>query len=111
MDVNFGYGLVAHRYPGTMDRFRIPGDQGMPLGKGFAFAEPPVGTGSGKPAQAWNLLSRQDQTVRHQYGAIAVIGASALHGVQEVAGNPGIGDFTCLAVLKLLQAASSAMVA
>ena len=83
----------------------------MPGPQILAFGQPPVGAGSGQPAQSGNLFRGQHQTRGHQSGPVAVVSASTGPGVQQVAGHPGVRHFASLAVLKFLQTAASAAVA
>jgi len=111
MNINFGDGLVAHRYPRPVDGIRVTGNQRMPCGQFFSFGQSPVSASPWQPAQTGNLFRGQHQAIRHERCALIIVCATARLGIQKITGNPGVGHLARFRILKFLETATPAAIA
>lgn len=109
--MGFVYHLAAHRLTGLMHGGATAGDQRMPLWQALPLGQQPVGTGRGQPVILGNLVMGDLQTVRLFFKAVAVIGALAGLGVEQIAGDVGEHQLVGVLVNELVQAALAAAVA
>ena len=107
----FGYNLAAHRYAGVVHGIRVAAQQWMPVLQLLTKRQQAVRTGSWQPFKCLGRIGGELQTVGYQLGAVAVVSTTASLGVEQLAGQVGIKQFTTVFVLHLVHAAQAAAVA
>jgi len=103
--------LAAHRLTGLMHGAAAAGDKGMPLWQALPLRQQAVGTGRGQPIELGNLVVSDLQAVRLFFKAVAVVGALASLGIEQIAGHVGEHQLLGVLVDQLVQAALAAAVA
>ena len=103
--------LAAHRLAGLVHGAAAAGDKGMPLWQALPLRQQAVGTGRGQPVILGNLVVGDLQAVRLFLKAVAVVGALAGLGIEQVAGHVGEHQLLGVLVDQLVQAALAAAVA
>lgn len=103
--------LAAHRLAGLVHGAAAAGDKGMPSRQGLPFRQQAVGTGRGQPVELGNLVVGDLQAVRLFFKAVAVVGALAGLGIEQVASHVGEHQLLGVLVDQLVQAALAAAVA
>lgn len=103
--------LAAHRLASLVHGATAAGDQRMPGRQGIPFGQQAIGAARRQPVVLGYLVDGDLQTVRLFFKAVAVIGALAGLGIEQVAGD--IGEHQLLGVLvdELVQAALAAAIA
>ncbi len=103
--------LAAHRLTGLVHGAAAAGDKGMPLWQALPLRQQAVGTGRGQPVELGNLVVGDLQAVRLFLKAVAIVGALAGLGIEQVAGHVGEHQLLGVLVDQLVQAALAAAVA
>ena len=103
--------LAAHRLTRLMHGGATAGDQRMPFGQGLPLRQQAIGAGGGQPVELGNLVVGDLQAVRLFFKAVAVVGALAGLGIEQVAGHVGEHQLLGVLVDQLVQAALAAAVA
>lgn len=103
--------LAAHRLAGLVHGAATAGDKGMPLWQALPLRQQAIGTGRRQPVIFGNLVVGDLQAVRLFFKAVAVIGALAGLGIEQVAGHVGEHQLLGVLVDQLVQAALAAAVA
>ena len=83
----------------------------MPPAKIVTLVEKAIGTGLGEPREAADIAGREFHAVRDVVLPVAVVRALARSKIEQLAGEPGDGDFAGIFILKLDQTALPAAVA
>lgn len=103
--------LAAHRLASLMHGAAAAGDKGMPLWQALPLSQQAIGAGGGQPVELGNLVVGDLQAVRLFLKAVAVVGALAGLGIEQVAGHVGEHQLLGVLVDQLVQAALAAAVA
>ena len=103
--------LAAHRLAGLVHGTAAAGDQRMPLGQALPLGQQPIGAAGGQPVVLGYLVDGDLQAVRLLLEAVAVIGALAGLGVEQIAGDVGEHQLLGILVDQLVQAALAAAIA
>lgn len=103
--------LAAHRLTGLVHGAATAGDKGMPSRQGLPLRQQAIGAGGGQPVELGNLVVGDLQAVRLFFKAVAVVGALAGLGIEQVAGDVGEHQLLGVLVDQLVQAALAAAVA
>lgn len=103
--------LAAHRLAGLVHGAAAAGDKGMPLWQTLPLRQQAIGAGGGQPVELGNLVVGDLQAVRLFFKAVAVIGALAGLGIEQVAGHVGEHQLLGVLVNELVQAALAAAIA
>ena len=102
--------LATHRLAGLMHGAAAAGDERMPLRQALPLRQQAVGTARRQPVELGNLVEGDLQAVRLFFKAVAVIGALAGLGIEQVAGHVGEHQLLGVLVDQLVQAALAAAV-
>lgn len=94
-----------------MDRCRVTGHQGVPIGQWRAFVHRAVGAGFRYPLEMIGLVGGEYGAVGYQFMAVGVVGAAAGVDIKHRAGDAGAVDFTGVSVFEPVDAALCAAVA
>ena len=103
--------LAAHRLTGLVHGAAAAGDKGMPLWQALPLRQQAIGAGGGQPVELGNLVVGDLQAVRLFFKAVAVVGALAGLGIEQVAGHVGEHQLLGVLVDQLVQTALAAAVA
>lgn len=103
--------LAAHRLTSLVHGAAAAGDKRMPLWQALPLRQQAIGTGRGQPVIFGNLVVGDLQAVRLFFEAVAVVGALAGLGIEQVAGHVGEHQLLGVLVDQLVQAALAAAIA
>lgn len=103
--------LAAHRLTSLVHGAAAAGDKGMPLWQTLPLRQQAIGAGGGQPVELGNLVVSDLQAVRLFFEAVAVVGALASLGIEQIAGHVGEHQLLGVLVDQLVQAALAAAVA
>ena len=103
--------LAAHRLAGLVHGAAAAGNKGMPLWQALPLRQQAIGAGRRQPVIFGNLVVGDLQTVRLFFKAVAVVGALAGLGIEQVAGHVGEHQLLGVLVDQLVQTALAAAVA
>lgn len=103
--------LAAHRLAGLVHGAAAAGDQRMPGRQGIALGQQAIGAARRQPVVFGYLVDRDLQAVRLFFKAVAVVGALAGLGIEQVAGHVGEHQLLGILVNELVQAALAAAIA
>ena len=103
--------LAAHRLTGLVHGAAAAGDKRMPLRQALPFCQQAVGAARRQPVELGNLVEGDLQAVWLFLEAVAVVGALAGLGIEQVAGHVGEHQLLGVLVDQLVQAALAAAIA
>ncbi len=103
--------LAGHARSGRDHRLAAAGQQVMPFGQRAVLGAAAIGAGFGQPRHGVDQLQRQPQAVGHEGLPVPVVGTARGLGVEQLAGDVGVVNFTRVFVLELMEAAMPAPVA
>ena len=103
--------LAAHRLASLVHGAAAAGDKRMPLWQALPLRQQAIGAGGGQPVELGNLVVGDLQAVRLFFKAVAVVGALAGLGIEQVAGHVGEHQLLGVLVDQLVQTALAAAVA
>ena len=94
-----------------MHRFRVPGDQGMPVLEILPLGDQAVGAGAWQPGEFFHLLPGEHDAIGHLALAPRIELTAARLEIEPAAGDRGIGHLRRVPVLELEKATLAAAVA